>query len=302
VTADSPASLASPASADGVSRSRALSFAAIPGYRPLELDLFRPTGDGPESERPLPAVVYLHGGGWRQGARDMTSPAFRDWRPGLLTRVASAGFAVVCPDYRLSGEARFPAQLDDVHRALDWVTDKGAQHGIDPDRVLLWGDSAGGHLATLAAMRGAVRPAIRGVVAWYPVTDLLGIQADADAIGGEPHNTADARETALLGGLIPDLPELASDASPVSHVGAASAPFFLAHGTADLGVPFAQSVRLRDALLSVGAEVTLHAVEGVDHMWQGASDEQLGQLFDVTLQFLRLSSGAGLDLAGLDLG
>ena len=94
---------------------------------------------------------------------------------------------------------------------------------------------------------------IRGVVAWYPVTDLMGIQADAEAIGGEPHNTPDARETALLGGLISDLPELAADASPVSHVAAATAPFFLAHGTADLGVPFAQSVRLRDALLAAGA-------------------------------------------------
>jgi acetyl esterase/lipase len=73
VTGDSPASPASPASVasvDGVSRMRAVPFAAMPGYRPLELDLFRPAADGPESERPLPAVVYLHGGGWRQGASD----------------------------------------------------------------------------------------------------------------------------------------------------------------------------------------------------------------------------------------
>jgi acetyl esterase/lipase len=300
VTGDSPASAAPDASAasaapatsaDGVSRTRALTFAALPGYRPLELDLFRPASDGP-----LPAVVYLHGGGWRQGARDMTSPAFREWRPGLLARVASAGFAIVCPDYRLSGEARFPAQLDDVNRALDWVTDSGAKHGIDPDRILLWGDSAGGHLAALAALPADERPGIRGVVAWYPVTDLVGIQADADAVGGEPHNAPDSRETALLGGLISDLPELAADASPVSHVDAATAPFFLAHGTADLGVPFAQSVRLRDALLTAGKEVSLRAVEGADHMWQGASDGQLHQLFDATLEFLRLSSGAGGDL------
>jgi len=278
----------SPGPAGRVSVTRALTFAAIPGYRPLELDLFRPAAVGPSAERPLPAVVYLHGGGWRQGARDMTSPAFRDWQPGLLTRVAAAGFAVVCPDYRLSGEARFPAQLDDVQRALDWVTDRGAEHGIDAGRILLWGDSAGGHLAALAALRGGARSGIRGVVAWYPVTDLVGIQADAEAIGGEPHNTPDARETALLGGLICDLPELAADASPVSHAAAATAPFLLAHGTADLGVPFAQSVRLRDALLAAGAEVTLHAVEGADHLWQGATDEQLHRLFDATLAFLRL--------------
>jgi len=311
VTGNSPALPPPAGPGDGVSRTRALTFAALPGYRPLELDLVRPTVDGaerkrlepqrpepqrlepqrlepqrPESQRPLPAVVYLHGGGWRQGARDMTSPAFRDWRPGLLARVASAGFAVVCPDYRLSGEARFPAQLDDVRRALDWVAASGGEHGIDPDRILLWGDSAGGHLAALAALRGEPRRALRGVVAWYPVTDLAGIQADADAIGGEPHNTPDARETALLGGLISDLPALAADASPVSHAAAAAAPFFLAHGTADRGVPFAQSVRLRDALRAAGAEVTLHEVAGADHMWQGASDEQLHRLLDATLAFL----------------
>jgi dipeptidyl aminopeptidase/acylaminoacyl peptidase len=66
----------------------------------------------------------------------------------------------------------------------------------------------------------------------------------------------------------------------------------LAHGTADVGVPFAQSVRLRDALLAAGKEVTLHAVEGADHMWQGASDEPLHRLFDATLEFLRVSSVA----------
>ncbi len=270
----------------GVSRTRAVTFAAIGGYRPLELDIVRPAADGL-----WPAVMYLHGGGWRLGARDMTSPAFRDWQPGLLDRVASAGFAVVCPDYRLSGEARFPAQLDDVLRALDWVACSGPGHGIDPDRILLWGDSAGGHLATLAALQGKARPAIRGVVAWYPVTDLPGIQADADAIGGDPHDTADARESALLGGLIRDLPELAADASPVTHAAAATAPFFLAHGTADLGVPFAQSVRLRDALLAAGKEVTLYPVEGANHMWAGASDAQLHELVDATVAFLRLGSG-----------
>jgi acetyl esterase/lipase len=277
-----------------VSVSRAVPFAAIGGYRPLELDLHRPVAG-----RPLPAVVYLHGGGWRQGARDLSSPAFRDWNPGLFTRLAAAGFAVVAPDYRLSGEARFPAQLEDVHRALDWVAANGARHGIDPGRVMLWGDSAGGHLAALAAMTamtamgsGQPRPAIRAVVAWYPITDLANIQADAEAVGGEPHNTADARETALLGGLIKDLPGEARNASPVTHVSQAAAPFFLAHGTADVMVPYAQSLRLRDALRAAGKEVSLHTVDGADHMWKGATDEQLHRLLDATLAFLnRENSG-----------
>lgn len=137
-----------------VSVSRALPFAAIPGYRPLELDLYRP----PAAD-PLPVVIYLHGGGWRQGTRAAASPGFRDWNPGVLTRLAAAGFAVVSADYRLSGEARFPAQLEDVYRAVDWVATAGKAHGADPSRVLLWGDSAGGHLAALAATSG---PRVRG--------------------------------------------------------------------------------------------------------------------------------------------
>jgi acetyl esterase/lipase len=268
-----------------VSVSRALPFAAISGYRPLELDLHRAP-----ARHPLPVVIYLHGGGWRLGTRELVSPAFRDWSPGLLTRVAAAGFVVAAADYRLSGEARFPAQVEDVHRAVDWAIANGAEHGADPARILLWGDSAGGHLAALAAMGMPQRPQLRGVVAWYPITDLLAIQADAEAVGGEPHDTADARETALLGGRIPDLPDQAREASPVTHAAAASAPFFLAHGTADLLSPYQQSVRLRDALLAEGKQAALHTVEGAGHMWRGASHGQLDALLDATLTFLRRHS------------
>jgi acetyl esterase/lipase len=265
-----------------VSVSRALPFAAIPGFRPLELDLYRPPAAGP-----LPVVIYLHGGGWRQGTREAASPGFREWKPGLLTRLAAAGFAVVSADYRLSGEARFPAQLEDAYRAVDWVAASGEAHGADPSRVLLWGDSAGGLLAALAAAGGGRSAEIRGVVLWYPVTDLLSIQADADAVGGEPHDTPDARETALLGRRIPDDPAVARQASPVTHAGAAAAPFFLAHGNADLVSPYQQSIRLRDALAAAGKEATLYTVEGAGHMWQGAGRDQLHALLDATFGFLR---------------
>jgi acetyl esterase/lipase len=243
--------------------SRALPFAAVPGFRPLELDLYRPPAD-----EPLPVVIYLHGGGWRMGTRVAASPGFRDWTPGLLTELAAAGFAVVSADYRLSGEARFPAQLDDVCRVMDWVAASGDAHGIDPSRVLLWGDSAGAHLAGLAATAAPRNAQLRGVVLWYPITDLVTIQADADAIGGEPHDTPDSRETALLGCSLRDDPAAARQASPVTHAAVAAAPFFLAHGHADLVSPYQQSVRLRDALLAAGKEVTLYTVEGAGHMWQ----------------------------------
>jgi acetyl esterase/lipase len=268
-----------------VSVSRALPFAAVPGFRPLELDLYRPP-----AAAPLPVVIYLHGGGWRQGTREAASPGFRDWNPGLLTELAAAGFAVISADYRLSGEAQFPAQLEDVYRAMDWVAASGEDHGADPSRVLLWGDSAGGHLAALAAARGGQSHPVRGVVLWYPITDLVSIQADADAVDGEPHDTPDARETALLGRSMREDPASARRASPVTHVDGVTAPFFLAHGNADLVSPYQQSIRLRDALLAAGKEATLYTVEGAGHMWQGASRDQLHALLNATFGFLREQS------------
>jgi acetyl esterase/lipase len=268
---------------------RSLEFAAVTGFRPLELDIHLP-----ESPPPWPAVLYLHGGGWRLGSRRMPSPPYRSWNPGLFRRVAAAGIAVVSADYRLSGEALFPAQLDDVRQALAWIGSHGEEHGLDPGRVMLWGDSAGGHLAALAALdtepasvpASGARPAVRAVVNWYPITDLTALQEDALAVGGEPHDTPDARETALLGAPIQDIPDLARRASPVAHVRPGAPPFLLVHGTGDLAAPYAQSLRLRDALTGAGNEVTLSTIDGPGHMWQGADTAQLTNILNTTISFL----------------
>jgi acetyl esterase/lipase len=259
---------------------RSLEFAAVTGFRPLELDIHLP-----ESPPPWPAVLYLHGGGWRLGSRRMPSPPYRNWNPGLFRRVAAAGIAVVSADYRLSAEALFPAQLDDVRQALAWIGSHGEEHGLDPARVMLWGDSAGGHLATLAALEP--QAAVRAVVNWYPITDLTALKEDALAVDGEPHDTPDARETALLGAPVQDVPDLARRASPVAHVRPGAPPFLLVHGTADLASPYAQSLRLRDALAAAGNEVTLVPMTGLGHMWQGADTAQLTDILNTTISFLR---------------
>lgn len=257
-----------------------VAFSSPIGYRPLELDIHSAA-----TETVQPAVVYLHGGGWRVGSRAAPSPAFRDRVPGLFAEIAAGGVAVVSVDYRLSGEAVFPAQLADVRAALDWLAANGSDHGIDPERLVLWGDSAGGHLAALAALTSP-DPAIRGVVAWYPITDLRHVEADAREVGGETHVGPGSRETALLGHSLDAHPERTADASPVAHVNRHAPPFFLAHGTADLLVPYRQSVRLRDALLAEGRLADLHTVTRADHMWAGADREQLAELLDRTLAFV----------------
>src|SRR5262249_9050606 len=124
-----------------------LVYASQPGFRPLRLDLYRPRKGGDAAGRPL--VVFVHGGGWQAG-HTRHSGAFGNW-PGVLAMLASKGYVVASVEYRLSGEARFPAAIQDVKTSIRWLRSKSAQFGIDPARVIVWGGSAGGHLAALAA-------------------------------------------------------------------------------------------------------------------------------------------------------
>jgi acetyl esterase/lipase len=238
-----------------------LCYAAIPGYRPLELDLYLPEGDGP-----WPVVVHVHGGGWQRGSRRHPLPRLG---PDFYDRLAGHGLAVAAIDYRLSGEARFPAQLEDVRAAVGWVHDRAASYDLDPSRVFLWGDSAGGHLALLAGLTGAK---VHGIVAWFPVTDLAGLPADIAAAGGVPDPGPQSREALLLGAPAGIVPDLARQASPLAHAGPDAPPVLLMHGDADDMVPAAQSVRLAEALRTAGADVELVLVPGATHMWNGARD------------------------------
>src|SRR5580693_793671 len=160
-TAASAAALAA-----GVTCQRGIEYAVVPGFRPLELDLFLPAGASGQ----VPVVIHVHGGGWRRGSRRHPLPALGD---GFYPGLAAAGLAVAAIDYRLSGEARYPAAVDDVRAAVAWVRAALPGYGIIPGPMVLWGDSAGGHLALLAALTGTtVTGRVDGVVAWFPVTDL----------------------------------------------------------------------------------------------------------------------------------
>ena len=267
--------------ADGSVR-RAVPYAVRPGYRPLQLDLYEPAAKGPH-----PVVLFLHGGGWRLGTRRMFCPTWRHWRPDPFARLAAAGFTVVSAEYRLSGEAAFPAQLDDVTDALRWVGARADEPGADPGRVVVWGESAGGHLAALLGLTAPrARPgAVAGVVDWYGPSNLRTLAAQARPDSVARSDTADSREAQLIGAPVADEPELARAASPVSYVHAAAPPFHLAHGTADRFVPAGQSEELAEALRRAGVPVELDHVEGADHMWQGAPDPE--RIFARALDFVR---------------
>ncbi len=260
-----------------VRRVPGLVYGEVPGYRPLELDLYLPAAGGP-----APVIVHVHGGGWRRGSRRAPLPVLG---ADFYDALAAAGFAVAAIDYRLSGEAIFPAPLEDVRAAFGWVRDHAAAYGLDAGRVFSWGDSAGGHLALLAALTGT---AMRGVVAWFPVTDLVGLLSDVADAGGVPDRGPDSREALLLGGPASSLPELARQASPVTHASAGAPPVLLMHGAADDMVPPAQSVRLAKALSAAGASVELELVPGATHFWHGARD--VPGIVRRSVEFLRTRS------------
>lgn len=250
-----------------------IDFAQPEGFRPLSLDLRTPAVDG------APLVVFLHGGGWLRGSRRVFTPGISDAQS--FERIVAAGFAVASCEYRLSGEARFPAQLDDVDAAIDWLREHGAEYGIDTSRLVLWGVSAG---ATLAALSGLRRDDVAGVVDWFGPADLF---AMADhPMGDAP---AETREARWLGALAADVPDAARTASPALQVHPGAPPFHISHGTADEHVPFAQSEALADALKGAGADVEFRPVEGGRHFWQGLTDTD--PVFDRAIDFVRRVTG-----------
>jgi acetyl esterase/lipase len=277
---------------DGTRLLTGVPYAAIPGVRPLELDLYLPAGEGPH-----PVALFLHGGGWRLGSRRSGGPAF----PGrsLFERVARAGIAVASADYRLSGEAVWPAQLSDAKAAVRWLRARADELGVDGDRIAAWGESAGGHLAELLglvadpALEGDVgvtgpSSAVVAVAAWYAPSDVAAVATDT---GADPAD-ATTREAQLLGAAPATVPDVAAQASPVGHVRGDVPPFLLLHGRADRFVPCVQSERLSAALSDAGADVELHTYDGADHMWLGAP-EAAADALDRTVAFLRTRLLAG---------
>ncbi len=253
---------------------RDVCFASEEGFRPLLLDLTVPEGDG--GGRPV--LVWAHGGAWLGGSPfDDPAPMLGADPFGLALE---HGFALARIQYRLSGEARFPAQLHDVKAALRWLRRFGADLGTDPARNGVWGASAGGHLALMAALTGG-RADLEGHVgvtdessevaacaSWFGPTEFLTMTQQAPP-GAPGHDAPGSPESRLIGAPLRSAPDLAAAASPVSYVTASAPPIFLAHGTEDRIVPYAQSVALAERLQAVGATVTLLPVPSGDHGFMG---------------------------------
>jgi acetyl esterase/lipase len=262
-----------------------------PADRPLLLDLYlpEPAGNGAGTR---PAIVHFHGGGWRAGTRSSLGPVTDGFGLTPFEALAEAGFVVASADYRLSGEAVYPAQLHDAQAAVRWLRNHAADYGVDPTRIYAWGDSAGGHLASLVGLISGDSP-VAAVAAWYPPTDLnrMGEQALPDAVARA--TDPGSREEQLIGAVLAEEPQKAAAASPVSYVRPGAPPFLLVHGTADRFVPAAQSETLAAVLEKAGADVELLLLDGADHMWSlpGGGPAAAEKALAATVSFFRRESG-----------
>lgn len=206
-------------------------YREVAGER-LPLDLYL----RPDAPAPRPIVVVLHGGAWRGGSLTQL--------PAIDRYLAARGYAVAAVGYRLAPRHPFPAAHDDVLAAVAWLQAQAGPLGLDPTRVVLLGRSAGGHLALLAAYRSG-DPAIRGVVAYYPPTDMVWSweHPSNPRVFDSP---GALRE--FLGGDPASRPDAYRDASPLGFVGPTSPPTLLIHGGRDAIVYHRQSERLAEAL------------------------------------------------------
>jgi len=232
---------------------------AYVGEQSLKLDLYLP----PVKDAPL--LVWVHGGAWRSGSRS----------PLPLAEFLAAGYAIASIDYRLSTQARFPANIHDIKAAVRFLRAKQNEYGFDATKIAVVGASAGGHLVALAGttngdarLEGVVgehldqSSDVQAIVSYFGASNLTSILKQST-----PHGLS-VRVPALkllLGGVPDDQPELARLASPVFHVDRFDPPLLLLHGDQDPQMPINQSHELHGQYKAAGLKVRFEVLHGAGH-------------------------------------
>ncbi len=261
-----------------------LVYAQVDGFRPLMLDLYQMPAKA-KGAPPRPAILFVHGGLWTKG--DSRHAAGFDDFPNLLASLAAKNYVVASVNYRLAGEARFPAAVQDVKAAVRWLRTHAGDYDIDTTRVMLWGAEAGGQIAALVGASCGVNvlePAadatsrapmasdcVQGVIDWAGPVDLASWTPD----NGARQTVAPSPLGSFMGCEPVDCaPGAVKAASPMSYLNTMAPAFLIQQGEADTLVPVAQSRALYDALqdLHVPSTLVVYPEVGENFTKNGASD------------------------------
>ncbi len=237
------------------------------------VDLYLPR----DASGPTPVFMYIHGGGWVGGSKEQS--VLR------LLPYLEMGWAVVNVQYRLGQISRAPAAVEDCLCALHWIKTNASEYNLDPDHIVVSGNSAGGHLALTTGMVPAsagldleCRPTadlgVAAIINWYGITDV------GDLLAGKNEKAY----TVKWLGSMPNRLDVARRVSPLSYVRAGLPPVLTIHGDADPTVPYQHAVRLHQELAGVGVANELHTVPGGGH--GGFNREETLAIFETIHQFL----------------
>ncbi len=231
------------------------------GHERHKLDLFIPDN----TSTPLPLIIWVHGGGWQNGSKEGCPP--------LRAGYTNQGYAVASINYRLSGHAIFPAQIEDCKAAIRWLRAHARQYNLDPKRFGVWGSSAGGHLVALLGTSGDVKEfdvganldqpsRVQAVCDYYGPTDFTTFVTTP---GYERHADEESPEAKLLGGAVLKNKDRATRVNPITYVSKDDPPFLIVHGDEDKTVPLNQSQLLFESLRKAGTTVHFHTIHGAGH-------------------------------------
>ena len=258
------------------------------------LALFLPN----EGTGPFPLVINIHGGGFLFGDKFMGLDDIL--RPGL-----ERGFAIASINYRLSGEAKFPAAIEDTKAAIRFLRANAEKYLLNGDRFAAWGQSAGGNLSALAAVTGRMTVFNNPLLGNPDVSSELSAAVDfcgpinfllmddqytINGLDGQNHNSPDSFESQYLGAPIQTVPWLAKESDPQTYlIRDGVPPFLIEHGTKDENIPYQQSVVFSERLLSAlpAAQISLRLLDGATHCSaQFMTDENIAFTYDFLAQYL----------------
>lgn len=225
---------------------RDVPFREVDGVR-LTLDAHIPEGKGP-----FAAAILVHGGGWVGGDK-------QQYITYIFQPIADAGFAWFSINYRLAPQYKFPADAEDVEEGIRWVKANASKYKVDPDRLALIGESAGGHLASLVGAHSQPATRVAAVVSMYGIHDFITASIEWKPIPTEILQlfgiaAVDAESAPVL-----------IQASPVVYIKKDMPPYLLMHGSKDEDVPHEQSVEMCAKMQKAGAHCELITIEGAPH-------------------------------------